>query len=509
MKSGKHQPGGQRVVLIAVDAMSLDFVRAHLDGLPTMRSLLTGGAVAELSTIAEHFSASVWPTFAVGADPGEHGHYFPFQWDPERMKFARTGESDFIRRIGFEPFWHSLARAGVPTIAFDPGTPILPARTPCVEINNWSYQSSGIAAASDPRLLKEIRRRFGRRPIGKEVTVPKTLRQSRRIRDDMIDAIRRKTDATLWLMNRFDWRLFLVGFFEIHRAGHNLLVVDGDFGSPADPDALLAVYQAQDRELARLIAHLKDEQTTIALLSLHGMAPNRAQDHFLDAVLKRLNAAYLSGADPAAPTRGGPNLMSSLRKRLPHRLQYALAYLLGEHIQDWVVNRAMIGGVDWKKTPSFRMASGGEGYVRFNIKGREAKGFFDLDGEELERYAAWLKEKLGEIRVVETSEPLFSEIIDAGELLAGARAGYLPDLILKYAPAAPAHSIHSPDVGTLHAHLDTGRGGNHCGAAFIAATGPGATHPAFATLRDIKDIRPFVEKLMVDADSCETSEVAA
>jgi hypothetical protein len=509
MKTGKQPLAGKKVALIAIDAMSLDFVRAHLDALPTLRALLAEGAVAELSTVAEHASASVWPTFAVGEGPGEHGHYFPFQWDPSRMKFARTADRDFIDRIDFEPFWHSLARAGAPVIALDPGTPILPAKSPCIEINNWSYQSSGIATASDPRLLKEIRRRFGRRPIGKEVTVPKTLRQSRQIRDDMIDAIRRKTDATLWLMNRFDWNLFIVGYYEIHRAGHNLLVVDGDFGSPADRDALLAVYQAQDRELARLFAYLKKCDATVALFALHGMAPNRAQDHFLPAILHRLNAAWRAGGDRPAPRRDGDNLMSFLRKRLPHQMQYSLAYILGERIQDWVINRALTGGFDWAKTPSFRMLSGGEGYVRFNIKGREAKGIFDRDGEEFRRYARWLKERLAEIEVGDSAGPLFSEIVDTSELTPGRRADFLPDLILKYAPDAPVRSIRSPIIGTLDAHLDTGRGGNHCGAAFIAATGPGAAHAAFSELRDIKDIKSFVETLMSEADSDEPAVAAA
>ncbi len=482
--------------MIAIDAMSLDFVRANLDRLPTLRSMIEDGALLELSTSAEHVSASVWPTFATGEGPGEHGHYFPFQWDAEKMQYSRTCNAHFFNRLKFEPFWHALAHRGTPAIAFDPGTPIIQGQSPSIDIYNWSYQSSGIAKASDPAILKEIRRRFGRRPIGKEIAVPKTLRQSRQIRDDLIEAIRRKTDATLWLMNKFDWRLFLVAFFEVHRAGHNLLVVDGDFGSPADPDALLAVYEAQDRELARLLEHVKDGKTTVALFALHGMAPNKVQDHFLETILKRLNAAYLAEASEENPTPQRKNLMSFLRTHLPYRLQYSLAYLLGEHVQDWVVNRALTGGVDWTRTPSFRMASGGEGYIRFNIKGRESKGYFDRRGEELRRYTAWLTERLSEIRVGDTDQPLFAEFIDGHALHPGVRTDHLPDLILRYAPDAPVDEIRSPTIGKIKAHLDTGRGGNHTGDAFLVVTGAGADHSSLSNVRDIKDIKRFAEALL-------------
>lgn len=504
---GDVATGDDRVMVICIDAMSLDFAKGHLKELPVLAEILQDGLYQPLTSPADHVSASPWPTFASGDDPGVHGHYFPFQWDPAQMRFRRTCDADFFNTLSFEPFWRSLAKAGVPTIAFDPGTPIIHGPSPTVEVFNWSYQSSGLAAASDPALLREIRRRFGRRPIGKEVTVPKTLHQSRQIRDAMVDAIRRKTDATLWLAEKFDWRLFLVGFFEVHRAGHNLLVVDGDFGSPADPDALLAVYKAQDRELGRLLRSISDERTTFIVCTLHGMAPNRVQDHFMEPIIRRLNAAWLTEKGVAAPSAEKSNLMSFLRRRLPYRLQYSLAYLLGERVQDWVVNRTLIGGLDWKNTPSFRIASGGEGYIRLNIKGREASGHFEPESDELRRYVGWLKDRLNEIRVIGSNEPLFSEVIDTRKLHPGPRSAFLPDLIVKYAPEAPVAAIKSPAIGELHAHLDTGRGGNHVGDAFMIVTGPGAARDEGRQVRDIKDIGRYVRSLLATPSSPEHAAV--
>ena len=482
-----------RVLTICIDAMSLAFAQSHLERLPVLRSLLARGRLIHLESPGTHMSACVWPTFATGQDAGEHGHYYPFQWDSATMSFRRTSKVQWSERFAFEPFWHGLARSGVETTVLDAGFVLDDAHAPCRQVSNWSYQSTGDASASDPGLLREIRRRFGRRPIGMEVPVPKSLRQSRRIRDSLIESQRRKADAVLWLMERDAWRFFLVGFYEVHRAGHNLLVVDGEFGSEADPDALAQVYEGLDCELGRIVEAVNDGKTTVVLTSLHGMIPNIAQDQFLPPVLARLNTQYLGEAGKAILPRKGSNLFAFLRKQVPYKLQYVLAHALGEDIQDWVVNRAVTQGMDWARTPSFRFPSGGEGYIRLNIKGRERIGYFDPSSTELDAYRRWLKDRLLEIRVVGTGEALVSDVLDAHDLFPGPRSDDLPDLIVKWAPAAPVDRIRSPAIGEITERLQTGRGGNHSGDSFVLVTGPAAESPVLAGVRHIRDLRRFIE----------------
>jgi predicted AlkP superfamily phosphohydrolase/phosphomutase len=498
-----------KVLAICIDSMSLDYIRPHLDRLPAFRRLIETGAYSDLATSADPLTASIWASFATGDNPGVHGHYYPFQWDPDAMCFDRVARRAWWKRLGYEPFWHDLARKGVAAVAFDPGTTHA-GEAPLTEIVNWAYQSTGAASASDPALLAEIRRRFGRRPIGKEVPVPKTLAHSRRMRDDLIASIEAKAAATLWLMERkADWRFFLVGFYEVHRAGHNLLVVDGDYGSEADPDALLAVYEAQDRALARLMEKAEGAGVTIILFSLHGMVPNWSQEHFADRIMARLNDAWaVSRGDTPAPEKA-PNLMSRLRAAIPHRVQFTLAYLLGEHVQDWVVNRSIIGGVDWKRTPAFRLASGGEGYIRLNIKGRERDGC--LEPGEVADYVAWLKARLSEIKVAAPAAgaPLVREVREVKSVFDGPRADFLPDLVIAYAPAEPATAIESPAIGRLEAHLGTGRGGNHAPHAFMIVAGPGRNAPARAAVKDIRDMRAFIETLLLDTRHATPERAAA
>lgn len=462
----------RRLLMIAVDSASLPFIRSNLDRLPSFAGLLDNGMCRPLETSATYLSATPWPTFSSGLQPGDHGHYYPFQWDAEHHRCRRVAKREWSHRFEYEPFWHPIARQGVPTIAFDIPYALIDKDVPCLQITHWSYQSTGVAEASHPEVLRDIRRRFGYRPIGAEVPVPKTARQCRALRDRQIRAVQRKGDAILHLMDR-PWRLFLTGFFEGHRAGHNLWPVKGDFASDAAPDALLSVYEELDRQLARILARIEHDaaDTSVLLFALHSLEPNRAQNHFLNEIIDRLNRRYLGDVSSLAGRIQPTNVMAYLRSAVPPTLQYHLARLLGEDVQDWVLNRALVAGCDWSRTPSLVLPSGGEGLIRLNIKGRERLGFFEPGSKRLEDYVEWLCERLREICVADTGEPLIDKILLSDDHFAGTRRQNLPDMVLSWRPDVPAERITSPDVGEIEMRLNTGRGGNHNGEAFVIATG--------------------------------------
>jgi predicted AlkP superfamily phosphohydrolase/phosphomutase len=490
----------RRLLMLGLDSVSLPFIQENRRKLPVLASLLETGMVRELETPAEYLSASVWPTFSTGKPPGEHGQYFPFQWCGKDRRYRRVADPHWSESFDLEPFWHRVAHTGLPTIAFDIAHALHDDRAPCLQITNWSYQSSGVAKPSHPEVLKDIQRRFGRRPIGPEVPVPKTARQCAAIRDRLVAAVRAKADATLHLMHR-PWSLFVTGWYEAHRAGHNLWPVDGDFGSAASPDAMLAVYQETDRQLGRVLSALAETDTALLLFVLHGMEPNRAQDHFLGEILRRLNAQYLRRQVNGSSRPAALNAMAFLRRALPSTLQYQTASLLGERVQDWVVNRSLTGGREWSATPSFPVLSGGEGLIRLNLKGRETPGFFEPGRAELSDYVEWLKARLATIEVGGTGEPLIKRIISVDDDLPGSRRDFLPDLILEWAPEAPVHRIVSPDIGEIEVSLATGRGGNHNASAFVIAKGGDAFLQTVEPVREISELGSIAESFLAPQHS--------
>ena len=486
-----------RLLMIGLDAVSLPFVRENQDKLPVLGALLERGMLRELESSASYLSASVWPTFSSGTQPGEHGQYFPFQWSAKNGSYLRVADGRWSEEFDCQPFWHRVAQAGVPTIAFDIAHALHDERAPCLQITNWSYQSSGDAKASNRKILKDIQRRFGRRPIGPEVPVPKTARQCDAISRRLARAVRAKADATLHLMKR-PWSLFVTGWYEAHRAGHNLWPVEGDFASDASPNAMLDVYSETDRQLGRVLRASEDQGASLILFALHGMEANRAQDHFLSELLSRLNGLYLGRGNARSKRPSALNGMAFLRRALPPTMQYRAASLLGERIQDWVVNRALVAGRDWNATPSFPILSGGEGLIRLNLKGRETNGFFEAGSPELTDYVGWLRDRLAAVVVAETGEPLIARIFHVDDALPGARRDFLPDLILEWAPDTPVGRIRSPDVGEIEVSLATGRGGNHNASAFLIATGEDALLQSLATVSEISQIGDAAARYLMD-----------
>jgi hypothetical protein len=229
------------------------------------------------------------------------------------------------------------------------------------------------------------------------------------------------------------------------------------------------------------------------------MKPNCAQDHFLPKIMARLNARYAEELGEPPPRRRGGNLASFLRKHVPYKIQYELALLLGEDLQDWVVDRGLVGGLDWARTPALRAVSGGEGYIRLSIKGRERRGFFEPASDALAQYREWLEARLLEIKVADSGEALVAAVRETAKLFPGARREFLPDLILEWGPEAPAERIYSPVIGEITERLATGRGGNHCGESFMALIGPGAASPDLARVHHIRELARFVETRLTGA----------
>ena len=79
------------------------------------------------------------------------------------------------------------------------------------------------------------------------------------------------------------------------------------------------------------------------------------------------------------------------------------------------------------------------GGIRINLVGRESNGVVQ-PGAEFDNICAQLVADLGEVRNVETGEPLATEIIITQEHYSGESLDYLPDILItwnRYLPAQP------------------------------------------------------------------------
>jgi len=483
-----HSPTRRRrLLLLGVDAAEVSFVQRALPSLPTFRRLLDEGTLRPLRSTAEHLSASVWPSLATGRPPGDNGVSQHLQWDPEAMRLRRI-TADWIYS---EPFWYELARAGLGvTVADVPFT--FGNRLPrAIEVTNWgSHDLMGRFTATTPALRREIRRRFGRHPMGYEIPVTKDRGQLEAMRDELVAGARRKGELVAWLRDTTDWDFFLAVFGECHRGGH---ILWRDEGAPAHehvpPGALLDVYQAVDRALGVALAGV-DAETTVVVFALHGMGPNFGQDHFVRPVLDRLNAA-----ERRTPGRqGGP--IRALREAVPAAWQHAVARAVPVGVRDWVVGREMTGGLDWSRTPAFALRADLHGFLRLNLVGRERLGLLRPGAPETERYVERLLASFRDLRIAGSGAPILRDIVDARQALPGERAHLLPDYILRWSHEYPATRVESPGLGTIDATPLLGRTGEHRPSGFAIVRGPALAEGDLPPLAHNQDFPRFVAHLL-------------
>lgn len=477
--------------MLGLEAASLPFIRQHLDVLPTCRQFIVNERIVVTESPARILATSGLVSFASARPPGEHGHYFPMQWDAEHMRCRRV-DKDWI---SMEAFWQRLAMRGVKVVAFDVDDMSMVGEGPAVEISGWSAQSTGNVRANNKQLLSALQRRFGTRPIGREVMVKKSRAQLSKLRDQTVSAARTKMDALLWLLEETDWQLFLCGLHEVHRGGHNLWPFSSAHATAPPANALLEVYQEFDRQLGRLLESVDLSNTAVVIYVLDGMAANRSQAHFVFSMLERINAKFDGMPTSPKGSADKPGILRFLRRAVPAQVQFAIARMVSETVQDFVVNREFNGGRDWRTTPAFSVPSNGEGTIRLNIKGREAQGCLPADPAGRQPYIDHLTHGIRSFRVVGTDEPLVAEIHNISKLFPGSMSNHLPDLSISWAPREPVCEIYSPEYGAIRSSLQTGRPGNHTGDSFALFAGA-VTAQEIGSLKDVYGYESLVEAIL-------------
>jgi predicted AlkP superfamily phosphohydrolase/phosphomutase len=479
-----NRPTRRRLLLLAVDAGEISFVRRSLAALPTFRRLLDEGVFFPLRSSAEYVSASVWPGMYSGLSPGEHGISQHIQWDPDAMRLRRI-DADWVY---CEPFWYGLARAGLRVAAVDVPFAFANREPRAVEIANWgSHDLVGRFDATTPELRRAVRRRFGRHPMGYEIPVRKDARQLAAMRDELVAGARRKGELVRWLHESASWDFFLAVFGECHRGGHILWRDPVPAHAHVPEGALLDVYRAVDGALGEVLAGV-GEETTVIVFALHGMGPNHGQDHLVRRVLDRFHAGERSAAAP----RGA--FVRALRERVPARLQHAVARAVPVGVRDWVVAREMTGGIDWRRTPAFALRADLHGFLRLNLVGRERRGALAPESTETARYVEHLLAAFAALRTPDGA-PVVRDVVASRERLPGARSRLLPDLILRWADQYPATRVESPTLGTLVAEPELGRTGEHRTRGFAVVRGPGLA-AGLPPLNHNQDFPAFVRHLV-------------
>lgn len=497
MRQGTHAP----VLMIGLDAAELTLVERWMaeGALPQLRALRERGTWTRLGSTAQ-WHATPWASFSTGTPPEEHGLYHYLLWRPALMASVRPAPEWLPQ----SPFWRAIA-AERRVVAMDVPLSYAPGNFGGVEINGWATQETLQTPASwPPLLLSQVRKRFGNAPLGNEEPRLFTARELLATRDRCIRSLESAASVASALMRSEPWDLFLLGLSATHRAGHQLWDQANIVGeaTPQQADELVSalrkVYIAADAAVGRLVSEA-GPGTTVLVFALHGMGPNVSRCEVLGEMLSRILASEVDERDGRAD-RKGP--LARLRTLVPAGLRSAIKGRLPYAVQDWLTQFWRTGGLDWSTTKAFAPPCDLDGYVRINLRGREAEGIVQ-PGAEYEALCATLADGLASFADADTGGPVVDKILRRDDLYeSGANRELLPDLIVRWAdtPAASHRVLVSARYGEIAwptpGRHPEGRSGNHRPGGFLIAAGDAIGAGVIVTVPCVLDLAPTVYDLL-------------
>jgi len=484
----------QRLVVLVLDAASPDLVeRWTEDGsLPNLKRLKETGGYGRLDSIAGWLPEAASFAFVSGQNPAATGIHCHMMWDPAAMKIHPPSRE----WLPHEPFWRSFGPDGARAVVVDPSNVYPPLPFNGVEIHGWANHDTLMEFQTyPPDLAGWVRSRFGSALLPDEMYgLPSRSDFVDRF-DRLMEINHRFAELCTALMQKEEWNLFMATNGTLHDGGHRLWST-ANIKEPLNDterhrlnECLHEVYASCDAAVGRIVAAAGDS-AAVMVLSIHGMSVNSSRTIIFPEMVARVMAKR-------APSRG---LLQRIRAAIPVELRHAVKSRLPVNLRRGLTGFWRNTDRDWGATRAFDVLSDTHGWVRINLKGREALGTVE-PGSEYDALCAEISEGLQTFVDADTGERVVQQVARPAQLFEGARLSALPDLIVRWAdsPAAAHRAIRSPRFGEIPwptpGRNPEGRGGNHRSEGMLITAGPGVRR---GPIRDahILDLAPTMLRLL-------------
>jgi predicted AlkP superfamily phosphohydrolase/phosphomutase len=340
-------------------------------------------------------------------------------------------------------------------------------------------------------------RRFGRSPAATEVFGTPRPGDLLRLRDRLLPAPGRIARLGSQLLDEREFDLAWFTFSASHIGGHafwdlSQLPPDqlDERSSQILAGTLEELYASVDAAIGALAARLSAEDSLL-LVSPVGMDVNTSRADLLPEML----GAVLAGGP--LEDEGAQGAIWRLRGGIPPGVRRRVAAALPARVANELTARLELRGMDWGSTRAFAHPADNQGYVRFNLRGRERDGI--VAPEEVPELTAEIERGLRSFSDPD-GEPAVAAVEVVADRYRGSRAGMLPDLVVHWSerPATELTYVSSPRFGTVRRRGGgSGRSGNHTPGDAWAVVVPGsaAEHAGDADGRRLVDVAATVCEL--------------
>jgi len=500
--------------------------------LPHLAALQQRGSYARLETFEYCRAEASNTTFLTGCSPDSHGYWSPFRYDPASYTVQQVpySFSDFPPFYGLGPDYR--------VCVFDMPQSKLVDDLNGIQLLGWGAHSPRCPShSSPPELYDEIVAKHGAHPAYKRDDVHSMGDRAAmmRLKNWLLEGIRRRVAICRELLQRQPWDLFLTYFSELHSGQHYFwhLSQPGHplhdaFATPGE-DPLLEIFQAVDRAVGDIVA-LAPADAIVTVFSDHGMEPNVTDVPsmvLLPELLYRTSFPGRYGLAKGRPGTAPPPVITPMPTRSWRSTLYGLKvdrnpitrWLRQRMDTAWfhfaIERRLGLTGVPlcpencplgaqppmwyspaWPEMTAFALPSFSEGYVRLNVRTRDAKGV--VEPADYSRTVERVIADLQQLRNARTGEPALRDVVRTRrDAFTAAQPGSHPadaDIIVIWSDT-PMDVVDHPTAGRI-GPVPFKRSGSHVHRGFMLTAGAGIPAGVVRERRHSLDLAPTILRLM-------------
>lgn len=468
----------RKIVAIGLDSPNNPAFAKWLDQglLPNLAALLRESSWGVVSHLKNNNDQNSWIPFLTGRSLHKIDHWLS-TYQPKNYE---NSENSLYNAHEHRPFYALKDKARV--VMFDLPVPISN-DVNGIQIAGWATElNETFSASAPPSAIADIHAKYGRDPklegalefynrefdrysLSYQVPSPYDIGALKVFRDKLLASTATRGKICRDLLQRENCNLFLTEFPETHTAGHTFWHLSqhhplSRLSAECDSDPLLQIYQAVDHEIG-LIADMVGRENELIVFSVDSLTADCleiARSLFLPEFLYRWSfpgkaalAAGNAGATPPAPrldyllhwkhevwelrTDDGDRDLQSPKEQADHNDTF------NWQPTNWYKPV-------WERMKAFALPSVADGYIRINMKGREARGL--IEPVDFQSTCDEICSKLSELVDPRTGRTMVDRVIQTRSSPFDADTRHSPaDLIVLWRDESPTDVVESPLVGRI------------------------------------------------------------
>jgi predicted AlkP superfamily phosphohydrolase/phosphomutase len=507
------------VIAVGLDAADpVQLERWMAEGkLKNLKSICDDGVYGRLKTKVNYqteskidfsFSEALWVMMQTGCLPNKTGFWDPITYHPERYEIGFDSVEGGYDYQEYAPFYAFAKDRRI--LAFD--VPVSRVREDIdgIQITGWGGHHPFVRSESIPAsALQEIIARYGENPVFRS---DNGYRWKQKYIDwvtqSVYESIENRGKIYTDLMAKGPWDLFLTVMGETHTLGHDLFHLSEPhhplyqyYHKPGSVDPIQVGLEKIDAVIGQLLEQASD-QAYIAVFGLHGMDVNHL-DHLCMLIIGEVMYRFSFPGQCALPSGNineppGPVIYRNIRNSWYGEFWRQLdepnpltklwntwthkSFLQGDQKGLRSPYKMKNEGVPlgdmpvmcysslWPKMKAFALPGFSDGYIRINVKGREANGI--VDPSEYDSVCSQIENLFYRLKDGRTGKPLVKKVVRTRQ------SPYNDEYKMPHGDLnviwdeAIADVVDSPDVGRI-GPIYYNRTGGHRNRGFFMAKGPG------------------------------------